>query len=119
MASQKSEEVAEVKAPSDFRLRDYVLGEVLFMSLGFDIHMLQGKWWGEFNSIEDLLLEFKLNCEKNSSHDVAKGDFGENTYDEIKLREQSVEKKNNLNSFIFKHYHYHKLNIQCKRHVPR
>ena len=63
MASQQLEEVVEVKVPSDFRLRDYVLGEVLFLPLGFDICVLQGKWQGEFNSIEDLLLEFKLNCE--------------------------------------------------------
>ena len=118
IASHKSEEVVEVKVPSDFRLRDYVLGEFLFMSLGFDIHMLQGKWWGKFNSIEDLLLEFKLNREKSSSHDVAKGDFGENTYDEIKLREQLVEKKDNLNSFRFKHYHYHKIKHSVQKECP-
>ena len=58
------------------------------MSLGFDVCVLQGKWWGEFNSIENFLLEFKWNCEKSDIYDVAKVNFGgKNTYDEIKLSE--------------------------------
>ena len=43
MTPQYSEEVVEVKVPLDFRFRDYVLGEVLFMSLGFNVSVLQGK----------------------------------------------------------------------------
>ena len=44
MASHQIEEVVEVKCPSDFRLRDYVLGQDLFMLRGFDDYMLQGNW---------------------------------------------------------------------------
>ena len=36
MASQQIEEVVEVKVSSDFILRDYVLGEYLFVLLCFD-----------------------------------------------------------------------------------
>ena len=64
-----------------------MLGESLFMSLGFDIYILQGKCWGEIDSIEELLVEFKMKCEKGDSYDVTKGNFGENTFNEVKLRE--------------------------------
>ena len=43
MAIQQIEEVEGAQKPSDFRIRDYGLGEVLFKSFGFHIHMLQGK----------------------------------------------------------------------------
>ena len=73
MTSQKIEKLVEVKFPSDFRLRNYVLGKALFMSLGFDIHVLQGKRWGEINSIEYLMVEFKMKCEKGDSYDATRG----------------------------------------------
>ena len=64
------------------------------------------------------MLEFKLNCEKTGSYDVVKVNFRGNTYDEIKLREQLVKKKNNLNSFSFKYYHYHKIKCSVQKACP-
>ena len=75
MAFQKIEQVVEVKDPLDFRLGEYVLGEALFMSLGFYIHMLQGEWWDEINSIEDLMVEFNVKYEKGDSYDVTRCNF--------------------------------------------
>ena len=73
---------------------------------------------GEINRIEELLVEFKMKYEKGDSHDVTRGNFGEDTYNEVKLREQLVEKKNNLNSFSFKHYHYHKTKFLVQKACP-
>ena len=87
MASHQIEEVVEVKCPSDFRLRDYVLGQDLFMLLGFDDYMLQGNWWGEINIIEDLMVEFKVKCEKGDTYNVTRANFLEDAFNEVKFRE--------------------------------
>ena len=70
-----------------------MLGEVLFMSLGFEICVLKGKWWGEIHSIEGLIIQFMMNFEKGGSYDAVKGNFGMDAYNEVNLREHLVEKK--------------------------
>ena len=42
------------KSPSDFRIRDYLLGEVLFNVLGVNIYMLGRTSCIEINNIEEL-----------------------------------------------------------------
>ena len=56
-----------------------------------------------------------MNGEESGIYDVMIGNFEKDMCDEIKLTEKLVEKKNNLNSFSFKYYHYHK----CKRSVQK
>ena len=68
----------------------------------------------------DLLLLFVQYCVfvVSDSYDVTKGNFGEDNFNEVKLTEQLVEKKNNLNSFSFKHYQYHKTKLLVKKVCP-
>ena len=49
-----------------------------------------------------------MKCGKDNAYDVTRGDFVEDAFNEVNCREQIIEKKNNLNSFSFKCYHYHK-----------
>ena len=80
METQQAEEVEGMNTPSDFRIRDYGLGEVFFKSFGFNICMLQTKWWGEISSIEDLKRDLCLGSDVSDSHNVVDDNFGENTF---------------------------------------
>ena len=59
-----------------------------------------------------------MKCDKGDSYYVTKGNFGGDTCNEEKLREQLVEKKHNLNSFSFKHYHYYKTKRLVQKACP-
>ena len=58
-----------MQTPSDIRIRDYGLGEVLFKSFGSNAHIMQGKWWGEINSIKDLRIDLCLKSDISDSYD--------------------------------------------------
>ena len=55
-------------APSDFRIRDYMLGEVLFKKLGINVYLLCRKGRNEIISVSDLQIELGLctDCIDNS-----------------------------------------------------
>ena len=69
LATKQKEDVEGTQKPSDFRIRDYELGGVLFKSLGFNIYMLQRKLWGDMNSIEDLRIDLGLKSHNSDSYD--------------------------------------------------
>ena len=106
MATQQTEEVEGAQTPSDFRVRDYGLGEVLFRYLGFNVCMLHRKWWGEVNSSEELSIDLGLKSDISDSYDVFDGNRVENAVKDTKLVPRLVGNELNLNSFSLKHYHY-------------
>ena len=58
------------KSPSDFRIRDYLLGEVLFNVLGINIYMLGRTSCIEINNIEELQVRLGLCSEVPVQGDV-------------------------------------------------
>ena len=103
MVKQQTEEVEGTQTPSDFRIRDYGLDEVLFKIFGFNIYMLQGKQWGEINSIEDVRIDSCLKSDVSDSYDVFGGNFGENAFKDTQLVPHLVGNEFNLNIFSLKH----------------
>ena len=107
-----------MQTPSDFRIRDHGLGYVLLKSLGFNIYMLQRKWQGEINSIEDLRLDLGLKSDVSNNYDVFDGNHRENGVKDIKLVPHLVGNAFNLNCFCLKHYHYLKRKLLVKKKYP-
>ena len=70
--------------------------------------MLQGRGFDKVNSIGDLLKGWNVMLKRGDSYDVTKGLFEEHAFNEIKLKEKLVKRRNNLNGFSFTHNHYKK-----------
>ena len=73
--------------------------------------MFQGKCFDEISSIEDFLKDFDVTFKRGDSYYITRGDFGEDTFNEIKLRKRLVTKKNKLKSFSFTRDHYNKVKL--------
>ena len=106
-------------APSDFRIRDYMLGEVLFKTLGINVYLLCRKGWNEINSVTDLQIELDLGADCIGNSNVR--NFSEiysrkNVLSDIKLVPHLVVKMSNLNNFSLNQYLYlkHKRLVQMK-----
>ena len=87
------------ETPSYFRVRDCMLGEIVFVSLGFNIYTLQERGFNEVDIIVDFLKEFNVMCKRGDSYDITKDLFEEDAFNEIKLREKLVKRRNKLNRF--------------------
>ena len=96
---EEEEEEEEVETPSYFRVRDCMLGEIVFVSLGFNIYTLQERGFNEVDIIVDFLKEFNVMCKRGDSYDITKDLFEEDAFNEIKLREKLVKRRNKLNRF--------------------
>ena len=81
-----------MQAPSDFRIRDYGLGGVLFKPFGFNMCVLHRKWWSEINSIEDLKICLCLGSDISDSYNVFDDNVGENAFKNLNLVPNLVEK---------------------------
>ena len=77
--------------------------------------MLQGKWWGDINSIEDLRIDLCLKSGLSDSHDVFDDNLVNNTVKDIKLVPHLVGNEFNLNIYSLKHYHYLKSKLLAQK----
>ena len=109
----------DLDAPSDFRIRDYVLAEVLFKTLGINVYLLSRKRWNEINSVTDLQIDLGLCTDCIGNSDVR--NFYEiysrkNVLSDIKLVPHLVGKMSNLNNSSLNQYLYlkHKRLVQMK-----
>ena len=107
MGSQKKVIGKASRTLSDFSIRDYMLGEVLFKSLGIHVYMLCRKGWNEINSITDLRNELGLCSDVIDSSDVCNV-FEicrrKNALRDIKLVPHLVGKVFNLHNFSLNQY---------------
>ena len=99
------------KSPSDFRIRDYLLGEVLFNVLGINICVLSRTSCIEINNIEELQIGLGL-CDavpvRVNACNVFENCPEEKILRDIKLVPQLVGNMSNLNNFSLNQYLYQK-----------
>ena len=95
-----------------------MLGEVLFMQLGFNIFILQGRGLNEVNIIGDFLNDFNVMCRRGNTYDITMVLFDEDAINEIKLIEKLVKRENMLNIFSFAFNYYNKAKHLVQNETP-
>ena len=111
----------DCKRPSDFRIRDYLLGEVLFDVLGINIYMLGKTSCIDVNNIEDLQVRLGLCSEVSVSVDnynVFDNCPQENVLRDIKLVPQLVGNISHLNNFSLNQYLHRKHKRLVEKRFP-